>query len=441
MGSGAAGPSGSRAEPSPSLTPLPVKLPHTHIVGSGLAGLSAAVALTQAGHTVTLYEAGRAAGGRCRSYFDRALGCRIDNGNHLLLSGNHAALAFLDTIGAADTLTGPATPLFPFMDLATGERWAVAPNIGRIPWWVFFAARGVKGARLSEFAALLKLKFARGDQTVSATLGAAGTLYRRLLEPLAIAALNTMPDVALARLLGAVVDETLAQGGAACRPLMPRDGLSESFIDPALAWLGARGGTLHAGRRVAALRMDADAVRQLLTTDGPAEIALGDSVVLAVPPWVAPTLLPGLVAPDAYEAIVNVHFRAHADPGPAGFVALVGGLAEWVFVKNGIVATTTSAANRLVDLPAEDLAARAWADSARALALSGPMPLWRVVKERRATFSATAAQERRRPPARTGLANLVLAGDWTATGLPATIEGAIRSGVTAANALLRHASG
>ena len=411
-------------------------MPHTHIIGSGLAGLSAAVALTQAGHTVTLYESGPAAGGRCRSYFDRALGCRIDNGNHLLLSGNRAALDFVATIGASDTLTGPAMPIFPFMDLATGERWTVAPNLGRIPWWVFSTSRGVKGARLSQFAALLKLKLARGEQSVAATLGGAGALYHRLLEPLAIAALNTMPEVALARLLGAVVDETLGQGGAACRPLVPREGLSESFIDPALAWLAARGGTLQAGRRVAGLHIDAGAVQELLTPEGPAAIAPGDAVVLAVPPWVAPTLLPDLVAPDAFEAIVNVHFRVDTAPGPAGFVGLVGGLAEWVFVKRGIVATTTSAANRVVDLPAEELAARAWADTARALALSGPMPPWRVVKERRATFAATAAQERRRPPVRTGLRNLVLAGDWTATGLPATIEGAIRSGTSAAAALL-----
>ena len=409
---------------------------HIHIVGAGLAGLSTAVAMTKAGHAVTLYESGPAAGGRCRSYFDRELGCRIDNGNHLLLSGNRAALDFLATTGAADTLTGPGTPLFPFMDLATDERWAVAPNMGRIPWWIFASTRGVKGARLPEFVALLKLKLARGEQTVADILGGAGTLYRRLLEPLAVAALNTMPEVALARLLGAVVDESLGQGGIACRPLVPREGLSESFIDPALAWLDARGGALHTGRRVTALRSDGGVVRELLTTDGPAAIAPGDAVVLAVPPWVAPTLLPGLVAPDTFEAIVNVHFRIDAAPGPAGFVGLVGGLAEWVFVKHGIVATTTSAANRVVDQPAEDLAARAWADTARALVLPGPMPPWRVVKERRATFAATAAQERRRPGARTDQRNLVLAGDWTATGLPATIEGAIRSGTTAANMLL-----
>ncbi len=414
-----------------------------HIIGAGLAGLSAAVAITQAGHVVTLYESGPAAGGRCRSYFDRELGARIDNGNHLLLSGNRAALAYLDTIGAVGTLTGPAEPLFPFMDLGTGERWIVAPNAGRIPWWVFSRSRGVKGARLADYLALLRLKRARPHHTVSETLAGAGTLYRRLLEPLAIAALNTMPDVALARLLAAVVDETLAQGGAACRPLVPREGLSESFVDPALAWLAARGAALHTNRRVAALHVDGGRVHRLHTTDGPTDIGPGEAVILAVPPWVATTLLPGLTAPDAFESIVNLHFRAQADPGPGGFVGLVGGTAEWVFVKTGptpdtsIVSTTTSAANRHADVSADHLATVCWEEVCAALTLSGPRPPWRLVREKRATFAATAEQERRRPGPRTRLSNLALAGDWTATGLPATIEGAIRSGTTAAAVLLR----
>jgi protoporphyrinogen oxidase len=102
-----------------------------HIVGAGLAGLAAAVRLAGAGRDIVLHEASGHAGGRCRSYFDSELGCRIDNGNHLLLSGNRAALAYLDRIGAASSLIGPAEPRFPFCDLATGERWMLAPMRSR----------------------------------------------------------------------------------------------------------------------------------------------------------------------------------------------------------------------------------------------------------------------------------------------------------------------
>ena len=115
---------------------------------------------------------------------------------------------------------------------------------------------------------------------------------------------------------------------------------------------------------------------------------------------------------------------------------MVGGTAEWVFVKRGHVSVTISAANRMVDRAAEAIARAVWPDVPAALRPAGPMPPWRVVKERRATIAATAEQERRRPGRARDLANLVLAGDWTATGLPATIEGAIRSGRTAAEVLL-----
>ena len=161
-----------------------------------------------------------------------------------------------------------------------------------------------------------------------------------------------------------------------------------------------------------------------------------EAVVLATPPWVVADLLPGQVCPTEYQAILNIHFRVDADPGPTGFIGIVGGTAEWVFVKRGYVSVTISAANRMVDCEAAMIARAVWNDVQVALCLEGSLPPWRVVKERRATIAATASQENRRPGPSTELRNLVLAGDWTATGLPGTIEGAIRSGRTAARVLL-----
>jgi len=413
-------------------------MPHAHIIGAGLAGLSAALALTEAGWGVTLYEAGPAAGGRCRSYFDRELGLTIDNGNHLLLSGNRAAFAYIAAIGTTAKFGGPASPLFPFVEIPTAERWVLRPNRGAIPWWVLRPAMRVPGTRLIDYLALRGLTSVKGDTTVAAALPQ-GRLYHRLIEPLAIAALNTPPEKALARLLGAVVRETLMQGGDACVPQFPRNGLTPALIDPAVAMLEARGASIHLSRRVAAMDIAGERVVGLQTTAETVPLGADAAVVLAVPPWVAAILLPGLTGPDEFESILNIHFRIGADPGEAGFVAVLGGAAQWVFVKPGHVSVTISAANRMVDDPAETIAAAVWPDVCAALSLKSDMPPFRVVKERRATFAATARQERRRPSPRTAVANLVLAGDWTATGLPATIEGAIRSGNRAAESLARGA--
>ncbi len=389
-----------------------------HVVGAGLAGLAAACLLTERGAQVVLHEAAKAAGGRARSYFDAQLGCRIDNGNHLLLSGNDSTMQYLQRMGMRDSLTGPAEPVFPFVDLPSGAHWNLRLNRGRLPWWIFSRQRRVPGTRLGDYFALLRLRRAKADDLVAALAGKSGALYRNLLEPLAISGLNTMPDIASALPLRAILAETIERGGAASMPRFPAIGLSESFVDPALAWLQARGAEIRLGSRVA-------------------EIDPLQKTILAVPPWVAAELLPGLVVPDAFESICNLHFKYCADPGEAKFWGLIGGTAEWVFVKGDILSVTISAANRYTETGNTKLAATVWADLVQALGVRPEIPEYRVVREKRATFAATPAQLARRPKTRTANENLVLAGDWTDTGLPATIEGAIRSGNAAALAILQ----
>ena len=387
----------------------------------------------RSGVKVVVHEAAGQAGGRCRSYHDPALDMVIDNGNHLLLSANHAALAFLAMIGAPDSLVGPAAADFAFVDLRSGERWTLRINAGRLPWWIFDANRRVPGTTPRDYITFARLLWAPSEKTICETVKCSGALYERLARPLFVAALNTVPEEASAALAGAIVRETLLVGGAACRPLIARDGLGAAFIEPALRYLGVHGAAVTFGHRLRAVECSADRVTALDFGEDNVAVGEGDGVILAVPPVVAAALLPKLVVPTEFRAIVNAHFRVGPPANLAPIIGVVNGTIEWLFAFPGRLSVTISAADRLLDTPREELAQAVWQEVAAVTGLPSALPPWQIVRERRATFAATPQENAKRPGAATEWRNLVLAGDWTQTGLPATIEGAIRSGNRAAD--------
>ena len=138
-----------------------------HIVGAGLAGLAAAVRLTQSHRAVAVHEATSYAGGRCRSYHDSATDMLIDNGTHLLLSGNHAALSFVATIGSSAGLHGPKEAEFPFIDLGNGKQWTLRFGESRFPWWVFDKDRRVPQTGVVDYLPLARLAWARSPRRSS----------------------------------------------------------------------------------------------------------------------------------------------------------------------------------------------------------------------------------------------------------------------------------
>lgn len=396
------------------------------VIGAGLAGLAAAVELAAAGTRVTLSEAGPRAGGRCRSYADAATGLTIDNGNHLVLSGNTAVHAYLARIGASDRVRGPDRARFGFVDLRSGARFEVRPNHGPLPWWIFAASRRVPGTRVGDYLALRRLLRPPPGATVGEVIPTHGPLWERLLEPVLLAALNTPAADASATLAAAVVRETLARGGRAYRPQVAVPTLAAAFVDPALAFLRDRGAAIHFNRRLAEVCDGA-----LVFADG--SVATGPAI-LAVPALVAAALLPGLVVPTEFNPIVSIHFAIAPPTGAPAMLGVLGALSEWIFAFPDRISVTISAATTVAERDRGDLADAIWQEVGAALGQTTPLPPWQVVKERRATFAATVAQDALRPAA-AYRPDLFLAGDWTQTGLPGTIEGAIRSGVTAAIAI------
>jgi hydroxysqualene dehydroxylase len=400
--------------------------------------------LAEAGAAVRLYEATTHAGGRCRSYYDQQLERWIDNGNHLVFSGNHAVAEHLRRTGAEDVMIDPGEAVFPFLDLANGRRWALRVNEGRMPWWIFDPLRRIPGTRARDYLGLGLFGIAGDWECVSDVVKPSHRLFHPLVEPMAVAVLNASVEDGAARLLWPVLVESFGRGGRACHPMIARQGLSMSLVDPAVRRLGELGVAINFTHRLREFELRGHTVVGLSFIGGDVPLAADDTVVLAVPHRVANLLVPELVTPEGSRSIVNAHYRL---PEPVKlrdglhFLAILNGTAHWLFFRDDVVSATVSAAEALVDLPAEEIAARIWTDVARAVEVPAwPMPPYRIVKEKTATFAQTPADVARRPPARTAYFNLFLAGDWTATGLPATIEGALRSGKTAARLVLAQRS-
>jgi hydroxysqualene dehydroxylase len=408
-----------------------------YVIGAGLAGLAASVALASRGARVVLIEGAGQAGGRCRSYLDPVLNQVIDNGNHLILSGNSATFEYLRTIGSADRLAGPERARFPFVDVRNGARWSVAPNEGAIPWWVFSKRGRVPSTSIREYLAIAKLLVASSGRRIDEVIACRGNLWGRLLRPLLLAALNTEPKTASAGLAAAILRETLMKGGRAYRPRIASPHLGSTFVDPAIDYLKGKGAKVRFGARLRRIEFVNERATTLDIADGPISLSEIDRVVLATPAWVTADLLPDVMVPNEFCSIVNAHFAIAPPPGAPLMIGIIGGTAEWVFAFPDRISVTVSGADAIVDREREELARTLWRDVALAHGLGPELPPWQIVKERRATFAATPEQAKRRAQAETRWRNLFLAGDWTDTGLPATIEGAVRSGNRAAELALR----
>jgi squalene-associated FAD-dependent desaturase len=305
-----------------------------------------------------------------------------------------------------------------------------------LPLWVFDRNARVPDSSVMEYVRLAPLLWASKTKTVGETIPCSGPVYERLGHPLLLAALNVEPPDGSAALSGAIVRETLLAGGQACRPLIAR-GLTEVLVDPALAYLKGKGCDVHFGHQLRALDLRDGKAHSLDFGGDRIALEAGDAVIVAVPPWTAPGLLPGTSAPTQFRAIVNAHFRIPPPKDMPPMIGVLNSTIEWLFAFPDRLSVTISAADRLLDQSREELAALIWREVADVAGLSGDIPRWQVVRERRATFAATPAEDAKRPGPATKFTNVFLAGDWTDTGLPATIEGAIRSGNRAAELALR----
>jgi squalene-associated FAD-dependent desaturase len=400
------------------------------VIGGGWAGIAAAVELTAAGTETTLFEAGRALGGRARSV-DIA-GRTLDNGQHILLGAYRETLALMRRVGADPGRLLDRRPLC-VVD-ASGFRLALprlpAPlNVA----WGLLAARHVGLREKLATARWMHGVKARGfvlpaDTTVAAWLdgaGQTGVLRRRLWEPLCLAALNTPAERASAQIFANVLRDSLGSPRRADTDLLlPRAPLGKLLPEPATDWLTANSATLRTGTRVRTLVAGADAI----AVDGEDFAA----AVLATAPQHAARLWPGTVPALEHEPIATVYLQFRPETAlPFPLFSQAGNGGQWVVDRsNGLLACVLSGHGDWEAFADDDLAALMAAE----LALPSPVLWHTVVRERRATFSCRP--DLPRAGCTTACPRLFLAGDHTWAEYPGTLEGAVRSGRRAAHELL-----
>ncbi len=428
------------------------------VIGGGWAGIAAAVEAQRRGWQVTLVEERPYLGGRARSFMDRTTGEEIDNGQHLMMGCYHAALQTMQALGTDHLLDRQSALKVSFVE--PGGRTAVL-DAGRLPGRAGVAAGiwGLQGistiGRLAilRMAARLRLNIVKGAGKTCRQLlqyeGQPPEAITRFWEPIILATLNATVDQAPAELLVAVMNLAFLGSGEDSKLYLPTAGLSH-VVDPLVDHLPV--GSVRLSTSVDRLEIDAEGRRVTAAVLSSGERLQCDVVISAIPQPALQRLIgnhPAVAEPPTYSPIISVYLWYDRAWMQQPFVAALGTVVQWVFNRRklekradpavmeaypGHVSLTISAGSELAKQSAEEITAQCDAELRSLFPLMQGAQLLhgQVIKEKRATPLFRVDGTRPAWNAVQDLAsNLAIAGDWTDTGLPATIEGAARSGITA----------
>ncbi|MDX2032652.1 MAG: hydroxysqualene dehydroxylase HpnE [Blastocatellia bacterium] len=452
------------------MTRIDASEPPVFVIGGGFAGLAAAVDLAEAGRRAIVLERRSFLGGRAYSFTDRTTGDTIDNGQHLMMGCYHRTLDFLRKIGSLDRIKFQADPQVDFLHETEGHARFKCP-----PWPAPLHLLGGLmrldsigwRERLGALRVGLELKRLKGaraglaDVTVRqwlSSLGQSDLIQRRFWDVMALATLNESPEVASADMFAEVLHRAFLNAKQDSTMVISRVGLSELYTENAARFIEARGGEIRLNAEVQRIDFAGPRASRLLLRDGRA-FEVGE-LICAMPFSALRRALPAEIIAahecfrglDAFTSapIVSLNLWYREPITDLEFVGLLEAEIEWVFNKNAIAGTArdgggpqhlalvVSGAHHAAGRPNPQLIDAAVREIERFFPKArSQRPIHaHVVREHEATISHSVGIARLRPAHRTSLENLYLAGDWTATGLPATIEGAVLSGQECARLLL-----
>ena len=433
------------------------------IVGGGLSGLAAGVALVSRHIPVLILEQKPYPGGRAYSFSDLATGDIVDNGQHVLIAGYDRTMQFLDTIGSRHHLRVQPRPSLVFHHPERGFRTFRLPKLPS-PLHLLI---GVLSSNLLPVADRVRMLRAGLDirnctphhersiegSTIDQWLNSVGQSdesKRSFWEPLAVSIMNEHISSASALLFVRSLRKAFFAGWKGAAMAIPSVGLSSLYVDAAVEYIRARGGDVRCSADVVRVMLHEGTATALQLRDG--SVIETTACLLTVPPNklrpLLPEPLPEHLSPMLEvppSPIVSIHFWFAGEFMQHAMVGLIGKRIQWIFDKRRLnahpgagphVSAVISAAHDYVTCSNETLTKIALEDLRAVYGSQVGEPLHTVViREKRATFSATPPTELVRPGPETGVRNLFLCGDWTSTGYPATIEGAVISGERSAAAV------
>ncbi|HSD62914.1 MAG TPA: hydroxysqualene dehydroxylase HpnE [Ignavibacteriaceae bacterium] len=416
-------------------------MPDCIVIGGGFAGLSAAVHLTRKGKKVELIEASQKLGGRAYSLTDKLTNTIIDNGQHIMMGCYRETFEFFKIIDAQENLISQdklkVNFLQPFFKLVPLE-----VTSGPYP---FNLAAGLLNYKAISFKdRLLMLKFFLKLPLSSSRDLSKITVYEWLenenqnekirkafWEILAVGALNTSIYKASAKVFKDILIEIFFRGNNAAVIILPGKGLTETYCDKAKSYIEERGGKVITGETVNALTLEGNKVGSIITNKR--VIKKFKYLISAIPFYALERLLPVKdLIPDpgfSYSSILTVHIWLKENKIDKTFYGLIDSDIHWIFNKGTHLTLVRSDANDLMEKSKEEIFEMVKKELYRYCFIEeNDISDYRIIKEKRSTFIPSNDLQYKRPSSDTILNNFYLAGDWINTGLPSTIESAVKSG-------------
>lgn len=415
------------------------------VIGGGIAGLSAAAYLSKHGLKVTLFEATPKAGGRAYSFKDSETGDIIDNGQHILMGCYKETINFLNLVGAKNQFKFNNRLDVNFLK-PSGEIIKLRSLPQLYPLNLLFAILKFKAISFKERTSVvkfvMKLPFISHEKLAEKNVREwlikekqSENCIKSLWKIITVGALNSGISKASALMLREILMKIFFNGNFASTIILPGYGLTESYVDPAINYIKSNGGVVKLSAPVEELVADDDKITAVTTKDG--LITEFDSVISAVNDQSITRLIPSLenVRDLNFEhsTIINIHIWLSDNQLTESFYGLIDSSVHWIFNKNSHLNLVISDADHLLQKTSEEIFQVCAGELEKFLNIrQSEIVRYKIIREKNATIVPSIDSYYLRPSSKTKLKNFFLAGDWTDTGLPSTLEGAVKSGRIAA---------